>query len=97
LGPRIRNQRHRSDGGKVGGAGRPEQGEGVAAAMASAGKVAGVGGVGALGHGFPIREHLEEEEDEASSFQASMWLGRGPSGLLHGRRPWSLPKFAARA
>jgi len=68
---------------------RPEGRKEAAAAMVSGCKVAGVGGVGASVHGFPIREHLEEEEDEANSFPASAWPGRDPSGMLHGRRPWS--------
>ena len=57
------------------------------AAMVSSGKVTRVGGW-ASGHDFPIREHLEEEEDEENSFPASAWPGSDPSGMLHGPRPW---------
>ena len=82
------------EGGKV--ARRPEGRKEAAAAMDFGGKVAGAGGLGTSGHGFPSYEHQEKEETQVNSFPAAALPGRGPSGMLHGRWPWSLSEHEER-
>ena len=61
------------------------------AAMVSGGKVAGVGRERASGHSFLIREHLEEEEDEASPSRGKTGPGERPA-RRSAAAPWPAPR-----
>ena len=68
----------RSDGGesiqgKRRGRQSPELREGAAAIIADGTELAGAGGLGAPGSGFPLREHREREEVTASSPRGKTW------------------------
>ena len=52
--------------------------------MAGGELLAGEGRPGATGHGFPIHEHLEKEEDEGNSIPPFARPGRGSRTTVRG-------------
>ena len=65
--------------------------------MASGQSFAGVERPGAAELHFANQLLWEREEAKANSTRAKSRPGKGPSGSLHGRRPWNSPASADRA